>query len=86
MTAPATRTATPAAMLVLFVFAGFWALAGLGLVVGLWRGPTTTTYGSEGGGIADNAAALTVLLLCLLGATVCAAAGAVVGSVSRRVD
>lgn len=83
MTAPAKpHTAAPAAV-ALSIFACFWLLAALILGLNLWQEVPVTLADTSPDVFAANAGAVTVAVLCLLGASICGGAAVIVGQLAR---
>jgi hypothetical protein len=76
-------TGTPPAAFAFFLFAGFWALGAVLLSAKLWTEPPAMS-GDEASRLAVNGHALTAAAVCLVGATVCVAAGVTIGEIVKR--
>ena len=82
MTDPTPKpTSTPAVAAALGILAGFWAFAALLLGLNLWQEPDSA-YGADTG-LSVNAGAVTVVVLCLLGASLCGVGAAVVSQLVK---
>jgi Na+/proline symporter len=78
--APTAQTSASAAAVALGIFGALWAVAGIVLTIQLWQEPPTF----DDPGLVFNAPAITVLAVCLVGATAAGGASAVLAQMAKR--